>query len=319
MLTAYNDKQERVMAQHAQKDMHYYCPMCKESVILKQGCKNIAHFAHGRHSQHHGAGETALHYQLKEHIFHALSSCYDDVQLEPYLSDIQQIPDIVVGQYAIEIQLSPIAVTQMRQRTEGLAYAGYRVIWLTLLPKYRQGCYYLTQLQQACIVPERRVMYGVHPTTRQLYRLDHMMSLSARQFVGNCESLSYAELLVDDDSGHTEMSTVRKLATTRIFQYLMACRRQNSVHEPTLSTMYQLRLTDEQVVQLTGYIFPEQLYVYTHPVQWQLKVFEALMRQYNPYHALESCVKVRQFATGSVSRKQIIRQLVLRYRKILKL
>ena len=319
MLTAYNENKERVLAQHAEKEMCYFCPVCDERMVLKKGCHNIAHFAHPRQSDHLGVGESTLHHQLKLRLFRMLSKQYSNVQLEPYLSEIQQIPDIVVGQYAIEIQLSPISVQQMIKRTEGLAQKGYRVIWLSLLPKYRKGVYYFNQLQQACIVPERHVMYAIHPTNHQLYRLNNVMCITARQFVADCARLDEAQLLKDYETDIPVMMTVRKLATVRIFQYLRHCRLKDTVHEPTLSIIYRMQLTEAQVIQYTGYIFPEQLYVTTHPVLWQLKVLEALSNQCDPYAALQRCLKLRYFATGTVSRQQLIKQLVTRYKKILKL
>ncbi|MCS4486622.1 competence protein CoiA [Staphylococcus americanisciuri] len=319
MLTAYNEHKERILAQHAQKDMCYFCPVCEEQMVLKQGRKNIAHFAHSHQCHHQGTGETALHCKLKAHIYHVLSRKYHHVQLEPYLSEIQQIPDIVVNNTALEIQLSVIPVEQMRQRTECLVRAGYHVIWLTMLPRYRQGVYVFNQLQQACIHPKRHMMYGIHPTTYQLYRLRNLMSITARQFVADCEEASYAQLVEEVIADLSEMMTVRKLATVRILRYLMYCRRKDSVHEPTLSAMYRMQLSDEQVVQLTGFIFPEQLYIYTHPVLWQLKVLEALSQQGNPYEVMRQCLKFRQFAIGNVSQRELTAHLIERYKKILKL
>ncbi|AVQ34520.1 competence protein CoiA [Staphylococcus muscae] len=319
MLTAYNEKQERVLARNAHKDASYYCPVCHEQLILKQGNKNIAHFAHGRQCAHHANGETLLHCKLKLLLFHIMSNYDNDVQLEPYLSDIQQIPDIVVGKYAIEVQLSPLPIQQMHKRTEGLVRAGYRVIWLTTLPRYRHGVYYLNQLQQNCIDPLHCEMYGIHPINYQLYRLNNMVSLTARQFHADCEPIAYEQLLSDDIRNSVGMITVRKLATARIMQYLVQCRRKRSVHDPVLSLVYQMKLTEAQVIQLTGFIFPEQIHVYTHPVLWQLKVFEALRYQRDPCHVLARCIKLRQFAIGNYSSLEIITQLVERYRKIIKL
>ncbi len=65
---------------------------------------------------------------------------------------------------------------------------------------------------------------------------------------------------------------VYKLSKFAINQYIKYCRWQNSVLEPTLSAMYQLQLTDQEVVHNYGYIFPEQIYIKNHPIEWQLQV-----------------------------------------------
>lgn len=319
MLTAFNEQKERILAQHAQKEITYFCPVCHEPLVLKQGYKNIAHFAHRHQTSHCAHGESMLHYQLKLHIFRELSKSHVDVQLEPYIHEIQQIPDIVVGHTAIEIQLSRLSIDLIRQRTEGLERNGYQVIWVTLLPKYKNGVYTLNQLQQACIDPKHCMLYGIHPFTHRVYRLYHMMGLSSRQFHADCEPMDYQQLSEVQEGKYSEMTTVRKLSTTRILQHIIQCRRKNTVHEPTLSMMYHMKFSDTQVVQLTGYIFPEQIYIYTHPVEWQLKLLETISQQHNPFEALQRYLKFRYFAKESLPHQQIVAQLVQRYRKIMKI
>lgn len=68
------------------------------------------------------------------------------------------------------------------------------------------------------------------------------------------------------------VKSIIKLSKSSIIQYIKYCRWQNSVLQPTLSAMYQLRLTDEAVVINYGYIFPEQIYIENHPIEWQLHV-----------------------------------------------
>ena len=69
----------------------------------------------------------------------------------------------------------------------------------------------------------------------------------------------------------TPYQHIFKLTKSEIHYYLNQCRRKNSVLEPSLSVIYQLRLTDEAVYHNFGYIFPSQLYIENHPVQWQLQ------------------------------------------------
>ena len=53
----------------------------------------------------------------------------------------------------------------------------------------------------------------------------------------------------------TPYQHIFKLTKSKIHYYLNQCRRKNSVLEPSLSAIYQLRLTDEAVYHNFGYIF----------------------------------------------------------------
>ncbi|WP_265094963.1 competence protein CoiA family protein [Staphylococcus pseudintermedius] len=53
MLTAYNVQSQQILATHARKEEVYHCPICKEVLILRQGVRKGAHFAHYRHSMGH--------------------------------------------------------------------------------------------------------------------------------------------------------------------------------------------------------------------------------------------------------------------------
>ena len=155
MLTAYNEQLEQVFAQHASKQEQYFCPICKAAVILKQGTTKNAHFAHqsNLHSARQMKGESEQHHRCKSHLYLQLKESHADVKLEPYLKAINQIPDLIVGRWALEIQLSMISCKRMRQRTVGLTQLGYYVLWLTALPKIKQGRFILTQLHQQAILP----------------------------------------------------------------------------------------------------------------------------------------------------------------------
>lgn len=50
MISAINKNNKKIIAKYANKDNEYFCPVCGELLILKQGRKNIAHFAHKANS-----------------------------------------------------------------------------------------------------------------------------------------------------------------------------------------------------------------------------------------------------------------------------
>ncbi|TXO18973.1 competence protein CoiA, partial [Staphylococcus aureus] len=92
---------------------------------------------------------------------------------------------------------------------------------------------------------------------------------------------------------------------------------QNSVLEPTLSAMYQLQLTDHEVVHNYGYIFPEQIYIENHPIEWQLQVDLWLK---NGKSKLVSdnlnYFKLKKFIVALESKTAIIEKLINNYLNI---
>ncbi|WP_180810031.1 competence protein CoiA [Staphylococcus sp. 17KM0847] len=321
MLIAYNKRKERILAQYADQTEAYYCPICQAPVILRSGCCKVPHFAHRTlsHHKHTGRRESEVHCYLKHKIYELFSKKYNDVQLEPYVYNINQIPDIIVDQYVIEIQLSAISPVDIANRTKGLTSAGYKVIWLTALPRYKCGTYYFNQLQQTCIRPEQHGLYSVDIHTGKLFYLSNIIAITPRQFVAEKHELSYYQLLTHYDSTQYTNNMIRKISVTRILQYIAQCRRKNTVHDEVLSIMYRLQLSDIQVTRITGFIFPEQLYVSTHPVLWQLKLLEAIYYQRSVYDVLSKCMKFRHFAINDKPHPEIINRLSECYRKILKI
>lgn len=53
---------------------------------------------------------------MKQQLYTLLKQWYHDVQLEPYIEEIRQIPDLTVGRWALEIQLSPININTLQKK-----------------------------------------------------------------------------------------------------------------------------------------------------------------------------------------------------------
>lgn len=321
MLTAYNAQSQQILATHARKEEVYHCPICKEVLILRQGVRKGAHFAHYRHSMGHVhlKGESVQHARCKSVLYEQLYEVDSETQLEPYLKCIMQIPDIIFKTWAIEIQLSTIAIKTMKERTQGLQREGYHVLWLAEKPQMKKGLYVLSQLQQQCIIPSRKTLYCIDTTSCELFRLSHIIPITAKTFHGQLMPLSIQEFIQVLQQELQCDGIVRKLSTSQIFKYIQQCRRKNSVLDPTLSLMYQMRMSDEQVAKITGFLFPEQIYIQTHPVLWQLYILKCLQAGIPSHSLLLKELKFRHFAVETYHRHQIINQIVWRYLKLLNL
>ncbi|MBU7568358.1 hypothetical protein KGP39_06320 [Weissella hellenica] len=130
------ENDQLIQATQASNSEIYYCPGCKARVQLKKGNINIPHFAHinGSNCDVSAEGETVNHLQGKLALFTLLKQKYDEVRLEPWLSQIKQRPDLMVRKgkdwFVIEFQCATISLEKVRARTKGYRQLNYKVIWI---------------------------------------------------------------------------------------------------------------------------------------------------------------------------------------------
>ncbi|MBH4694863.1 competence protein CoiA [Staphylococcus aureus] len=271
MLVALNEEKERVLATTALRKTQYFCPVCGKQVILKRGLKVISHFAH-KHlaEQKCFNNETIKHYKSKLILAQMIQQQGCKVEIEPFLKEIKQIPDILINnKYVIELQYSPIPYKQILQRTEGLKKMGYKVSWLLNDVDYCHNKVKFNHFQSMFINPITRKLHTFNLEKKQIMMFQQIQYLGGHKYVAEKRNAKISELF---NEAPCDYHVVYKLSKFAINQYIKYCRWQNSVLEPTLSAMYQLQLTDQEVGYNYGYIFPEQIYIENHPIEWQLQV-----------------------------------------------
>ncbi len=113
------------------RETNFYCPQCKEKLILKAGAIKIPHFAHTAYSNCDSSfaeGESYPHLLGKQQLFEHFHEKKYDVQLEKYLHDVQQRPDLFIRTkrlYALEFQCSRIPIELIEKRTNGYKRSWY--------------------------------------------------------------------------------------------------------------------------------------------------------------------------------------------------
>lgn len=114
----------------------FYCPVCDEKVILRVGEKVVAHFAHTANVNcpSRGGGEGAYHEQGKLQLYEWLLRQGLSVELEAYMPEINQRPDILLHhgerRIVLEYQCSRISNEEIIERTNGYKEIGVPVIWI---------------------------------------------------------------------------------------------------------------------------------------------------------------------------------------------
>ncbi len=134
MLTALDHQHHLILANDASRATHYYCPGCRHMVTLRKGQRVVAHFAHqpGNRCNVTTESESQQHLTGKWQMSHFFQ--HTGVQLEPYLSDIQQRPDLLLtrnGKHvAIEFQCSPLSPAKLAARNAGYQKINVTPVWV---------------------------------------------------------------------------------------------------------------------------------------------------------------------------------------------
>ncbi|CAI2616949.1 hypothetical protein AKUA2003_09270 [Apilactobacillus kunkeei] len=124
-------KDTLVSASEAKEGIKYYCPLCKEALILKRGDVNTPHFAHYQNSKCLIAmedGESNEHLMGKEQLLNFIDK--RNTHVEKYLPAINQRPDLMYQRIAFEFQCSPISRKRLRQRIEGYHQVHMKSLWI---------------------------------------------------------------------------------------------------------------------------------------------------------------------------------------------
>lgn len=316
MLVALNKRRQRVLATFATKEFQYFCPACGCPVVLKRGNKVVSHFAHKNLLERNCFNnETVKHYTGKLVLAQMLMKQGFHVEIEPFLKEIKQIPDLIINdKYVIELQFSTIPYRQIIQRTEGLNKLGYKVTWLLEDVDIFQSKVKFSHFQSMFINPYTRRLFTFNLEKKQIFKFQQIKSLGGNHYASKKIKTDINELFTEIPY---EDKSVIKLSKHFICQYIKYCRWQNSVLQPTLSAMYQLRLTDDDIVNNYGYIFPEQINIENHPIEWQLYVDLMLKVKIAPtINDFLDYFKMRRFLIPIESKSVIVTKLINNYLNI---
>ena len=144
MLQAVTSRGERVtLMARSQKEIEnlrqsstFYCPVCHQAVFIKAGSHVTPHFAHYQTTEcpTTGKGEGPYHEKGKIKLYHWLKKQGLHVELEKYLTNIQQQPDLFVTiqkkRIAIEFQCAKVSAQELLDRQLGYERDGITSIWI---------------------------------------------------------------------------------------------------------------------------------------------------------------------------------------------
>lgn len=184
-----------------EKKHPFYCPVCKEPVILKAGTKVIPHFAHRsvNHCPATEGGEGLYHYRGKLLLYRWLKRQHLDVALEQYVPEINQRPDLLLhirGKIiAIEYQCAQIPQEEVYLRIDGYTKAGIIPIWILGANRLKRRTsihYRVDQMTIMCtyqFLPENpKVIYYFCPNTLQFILLSDLYLTQGNQAIAKLKT-----------------------------------------------------------------------------------------------------------------------------------
>lgn len=316
MIYALDQSHNLIDARFAIKEGKYFCPHCKKCVILKQGTKKITHFSHARIAQTYcNKTESESHHFLKLYIASHFRDRNFKVDVECFIKKAYQYPDIVINDSdVIEIQFSQITIATVLKRTNGLLESNFKVNWIILNPKYNIKTKYLilTHYQRAFINHHDRTLYTWDNAKLKLYCYFNIYYLGGKLFLADVREISVSDLL-----NHCQGTFSRKrfkLNNKKINRYIKQCQLKRSVLEPTLNVIYNMRLQLSDICKYFGIIFPEQLYIKSHPIYWQLQLYYLMETGRYSLERFITKIEFNVFYINDFNKKEIAQLIVDKFK-----
>lgn len=317
MFIAIDEVGNEIEAIHASRSKKYYCPVCQSEVIVKRGDIKIAHFSHQNINmceRYLYRRESPLHLKLKNNLYLMLKPNYD-VRLEYYLQEIEQIPDCLVEcSVALEIQLSKISPSLIMDRTNGYKTLGIDVRWIHddsgIVTK--NDMIYLSHFQISTL--NQFHLFTVDSETMTFYMYRVIGNVGGMRWRYEKKKISYHDLIrpVEDIYEFIKMDRVF------IDNEIKRARMMRSVRNKTLSYLYLLQLTADELPTLFMYLTPFERFIEEPPLEWKLYLYYHIKNKSFDYHAFLEYITLRKINTNLTS-KDIANGLLYDFKKILRI
>ncbi|MGR3763552.1 competence protein CoiA [Rossellomorea sp. NS-SX7] len=199
MLTALLDRQPFTTIHHTKEELlkirntmsPFLCPHCSSPLILRVGNMKIPHFAHTSKSPCilGSKKETPNHVLGKALLYQRLLQLFEDVKLECYVKELNQIPDLLITMkgelVAVEIQCSTIPLSEINQRTQGYRKKKIHPLWMLTQPLTSRDPLRLTGFQQGFIRFSEDLHYFLlhfDPEKKSFTIFPHLIPITANSF-----------------------------------------------------------------------------------------------------------------------------------------
>ncbi|MRH43392.1 hypothetical protein GH741_11950 [Aquibacillus halophilus] len=283
---------------------NFYCPNCKEPVLIKAGEKVIPHFAHHAKSQCplKQGGEGEYHERGKFKLYQWLLQQKITAYLEVFIDEIQQRADILIelkGRLiAIEFQCATISNSEFKNRSHGYRSINITPIWILGGNRMkRRGARALSMSSFELLFLHQfhnnypLTMFFYCPNSNQFSIFQNVMTTGKKKTYGNLyftklHQISFyqlfkknkadsKQLLIDWKSDKVNFRTRTSPHVTKIEKYWRQWLYINHTHPSLLPSIVHLPV-------------PSQFLMNTPPAIWQSKLCIEILSSYI-YFDLKIC------------------------------
>lgn len=322
----------------------FYCPHCKEQVQLKVGEVKVPHFAHlanSRCAQMFSEGESEIHLQGKEQLYKMFQRLKLQVELECYLTELAQRPDLLVTdqfgrRFAIEFQCSPISQEQIRKRTKGYLSAKITPIWIFLTPSKKSTS--IGKIQKLSLSPMLQQMIcgtnafqqfimTYNPTTQHFLYFSNLFYLHGNAFITRCLQLSVHQqqfpLYEPAPLQKQYISEYAKIYSNyrQQFAYIKMMTNKKGVNDPFLRACYELQFSSKSLPSYVGIPVADASAISLFSVEWQVRLLYYCLQNQLGLHVFgeQDIVDFLQWlgVPNTSSVRQAVRQYIAYYKKVL--
>nr|WP_285228730.1 competence protein CoiA family protein [Planococcus sp. ISL-109] len=275
----------------------FYCPCCKAPVILKVGTSKIPHFAHlQQFSCTPGSEpETLLHLLGKSRLYSFLQQQKLSVDLEHYLPEIKQRPDLLVLNNALEFQCSALTSEQVIRRSEGYRSTQLEPSWIRgteTIPLAGPGIFQIRPFEQEMFfgAADKPYLLSFHPEQSLFIYFSNLFYLQGNRWVGKASVLKMEHQVypfaVPKRLKKEEYRVMAALFRTEKNKFIRSqLYARNRMRNAFWRLSYELQLDKQTVPEIFGLPLLGGHLIAEHALIWQMKA-AVMIKEGNSVEAL---------------------------------
>ncbi|AST97200.1 hypothetical protein BC8716_15020 [Shouchella clausii] len=287
-LICFTDKRSHSEWRYLQKSGRFRCPICNQQVRMRLGTKRRWHFAHQKSETcpSGGEGESDEHVRGKQLLFHWAARQNKATQLETYLRESKQRPDVYIessSPLALEFQCATLSAKTLYERNTLYARQGISPVWIfggSRLKRKRRQMFQIQQFEWYGLRHAQRELFFIYldAHTENVCLLRHVVAVLPSLALATPSFIALERLTLSDLLQPPSMSVCY---TDSLSAYRRQVKNNLYRNRSLAHLLATFQLTD---IPLTaGWPLPTQRYLQVSPFLWQTSFIHAYL-----CHALKS-------------------------------
>lgn len=255
----------------------FFCPSCKEEVLLKIGSIKNPHFAHRSKCVYTTENETEEHLMGKKVLYDWLQNQMEQVELEKFFHEISSRPDIYAEwkkrKMAIEFQCSHISKDEILKRTKKFYQIEIVPIWMVHskhIKLNKQFHLHLNDFLSSMIHGPH--LYALDPLNREIWIITHFLPISKLRCLATIHRYSLSSRISFSSMFQKKPLTIsmfdRWIHDTILWLYRLPIK-PYARKIPFLHSLYHHQIHPLQLPPIIGLPLPNMHFFETPPLEWQ--------------------------------------------------